>query len=45
MDFTEAEYFDEEDRLNAIQAAQEQEQEKSTGKETWIKRAKYMVFG
>lgn len=45
MDFTEAEYFDEEDRLNAIQAAQEQEQEKWTGKEAWIKRAKYMVFG
>lgn len=41
MDFSEAEYFDEEDRLNAIAAAQE----KSTGKETWIKRAKYMVFG
>ncbi|KAJ5150102.1 Amino acid/polyamine transporter I [Penicillium atrosanguineum] len=41
MDFSEAEYFDEEDRLNAIAA----EQEKPTGKETWTKRVKYMLFG
>ena len=45
MDFSAARYFDEDDRLNAI-AAQEKEQEpKSSEKETWIKRARYLIFG
>lgn len=42
MDFSEAQYFDEEDRLNAIQ---EQEKPTSTNKETWLKRARYFIFG
>jgi amino acid transporter len=41
MDFSEAEYFDEEDRLSTIAAAQS----KANSKETWMKRVKYMIFG
>lgn len=44
MDFSEARYFDEEERLEAI-AAEQQAQEKSTEKTTWAKRARYLVFG
>lgn len=44
MDFSEARYFDEEERLEAI-AAEQQAQEKSTEKTTWVKRARYLVFG
>lgn len=43
MDFTAAYYFDEEDRLNAMVA---QEKEAAAGeKTTWVKRARYLVFG
>lgn len=44
MDFSAAEYFDEEDRLNEM-ASQEQEQGAKAGKEAWIKRVRYMIFG
>lgn len=44
MDFSEAQYFDEEERLHAI-AAEAEEQEKSTDKKAWLKRARYLVFG
>ncbi|KAJ6014143.1 hypothetical protein N7540_008734 [Penicillium herquei] len=43
MDFSPAEYFDEEDRLNEI-AAQQQEST-YTEKGIWVKRARYLVFG
>lgn len=44
MDFSAAQYFDEEDRLKEM-APQEQEQGGKTGKEAWIKRIRYMIFG
>lgn len=44
MDFSAAQYFDEEDRLNEM-ASQEQEQGAKAGKEAWIKRVRYMIFG
>ena len=44
MDFSEAIYFDEEERLDAI-AAEQRAQEKSDEKVTWVKRARYLVFG
>ncbi|KAJ5784318.1 Amino acid/polyamine transporter I [Penicillium pulvis] len=44
MDFSAAQYFDEEDRLNEM-ATQEQEQGAKAGKEAWIKRVRYMIFG
>lgn len=43
MDFSEAQYFDEQDRLNAI-ADQEKESE-TVGKTAWIKRVRYLIFG
>ncbi|KAJ6155330.1 hypothetical protein N7470_005896 [Penicillium chermesinum] len=43
MDFSEAHYFDEEDRLHAIAA--EEKKAQMGEKVTWIKRARYLVFG
>ncbi|KAL5335907.1 amino acid permease/ SLC12A domain-containing protein [Aspergillus crustosus] len=44
MDFTPAEVFDEEDRVNAIKKQQEAEAGVSQ-KESWLKRVRYVVFG
>ncbi|CAI7603047.1 unnamed protein product [Penicillium pancosmium] len=44
MDFSEARFFDEEERLDAI-AAEQQAQEKPNEKANWVKRARYLVFG
>jgi hypothetical protein len=44
MDFSEARFFDEEERLDAI-AAEQQAQEKANKKLNWVKRARYLVFG
>jgi hypothetical protein len=44
MDFSAADYFDEEDRLNAM-IPQEQKQAAKTGTTAWIKRVRYVVFG
>ncbi|KAJ5923875.1 Amino acid/polyamine transporter I [Penicillium verhagenii] len=40
MDFSAAQYFDEEDRLNDTG-----DQEKSSSKTEWLKRIRYMIFG
>jgi hypothetical protein len=42
MDFSEAHYFDEEERLNDLG---EQESENLKKSETWLKRTRYLVFG
>ncbi|KAJ5651403.1 Amino acid/polyamine transporter I [Penicillium longicatenatum] len=44
MDFSAADYFDEEDRLNAM-IPQEQKQAAKTGTTAWIKRVRYVIFG
>jgi len=44
MDFSAAQYYDEEDRLKEM-APQEQEQGEKIGKEAWVKRIRYMIFG
>lgn len=44
MDFSEARFFDEEERLDAI-AAEQQAQEKPNEQANWLKRARYLVFG
>jgi hypothetical protein len=45
MDFSEAHYFDEEERLEAIAAEQRAQEDLPSEKETWVKRARYLVFG
>lgn len=42
MDFIEAHYFDEEERLEELA---EQEREDLNKSETWFKRARYLIFG
>lgn len=44
MDFSAAQYFDEEDRLNEM-ATREREQGAKVEKEAWIKRVRYIIFG
>lgn len=45
MDFSEARFFDEEERLNAI-AAEQQAQENTNEKSlSWVKRVRYLIFG
>lgn len=43
MDFSEAHYFDEEERLNAQTEHENEEDLNKTG--TWLKRARYLIFG
>ncbi|KAJ5645938.1 hypothetical protein N7490_002310 [Penicillium lividum] len=43
MNFSAADYFDEEDRLNKM--APQEEKEEKTGKKAWLKRVRYVIFG
>jgi hypothetical protein len=43
MDFSEAHYFDEEERLNELAEQESESDLKKSG--TWLKRARYLIFG
>jgi hypothetical protein len=43
MDFSEAHYFDEEERLDALAEQEKEDDPNHSG--TWLKRARYLIFG
>lgn len=43
MDFSEARYFDEEERLDALAEQEKEDDPNYSG--TWLKRARYLIFG